>query len=74
VKNQLPPIGTRLQYRIRDDAEPHDRVVTEEQLSRSNRSPNDGQFDSKVRSEQKKTIKDVNGQYWSKRNDRARLT
>lgn len=34
VKGRLPHIGTRLQYRIRADAEPHDRVVTEEQLSR----------------------------------------
>ena len=34
VKNRLPHVGTRLQYRIRAEAEPHDRVVTEEQLSR----------------------------------------
>ena len=33
VKNRLPHLGTRLQYRIRAEAEPHDRVVTEEQLS-----------------------------------------
>lgn len=34
VKNRLPHVGTRLQYRIRAEAEPHDRVVTEEQLTR----------------------------------------
>lgn len=34
VKNRLPHIGTELQYRIRAEAEPHDRVVTEGQLDR----------------------------------------
>ena len=33
VKNRLPHVGTQLQYRIRAEAEPHDRVVTEGQLS-----------------------------------------
>ena len=34
VKNRLPHVGTQLQYRIKAEAEPHDRVVTEGQLSR----------------------------------------
>ena len=35
VKSCLPHVGTQLQYRIRAEAEPYDRVVTEGQLSRT---------------------------------------
>ena len=36
VKSCLPHLGTQLQYRIKAETEPYDRVVTEGQLSRLN--------------------------------------
>ena len=33
VKARMPHVGTRLQYRVKTDGEPYERVVTEEQLT-----------------------------------------
>ena len=33
VKTRLPHVGAQLQYRVRTDGEPYDRVVTEGQLT-----------------------------------------
>jgi hypothetical protein len=40
VRAQLPPLGDVLQYRIKSDDEPYERVVAETQLTRA--SPNGG--------------------------------
>ncbi|WP_075223173.1 hypothetical protein [Acuticoccus yangtzensis] len=34
VTRVLPPVGEALQYRIRNEAEPYERVVTEDRLDR----------------------------------------
>ena len=34
VKTRLPHVGTQLQYRVKTEGEPYDRVVTEGQMSR----------------------------------------
>ena len=34
VKTQMPQLGGELQYRIKTESEPYDRVVTEAQLTR----------------------------------------
>ena len=34
VVSQMPPFGGELQYRIKSRTEPHERVVTEDRLSR----------------------------------------
>jgi hypothetical protein len=34
VKTQMPHIGIQLQYRVKTEGEPYDRVVTEGQLTR----------------------------------------
>ncbi len=34
VKARMPHVGTQLQYRVKAEAEPHERVVTEGQLTR----------------------------------------
>lgn len=33
VKTRMPHVGTQLQYRVKTDGEPYDRVVTEGQLT-----------------------------------------
>lgn len=34
VKTQMPHVGVQLQYRVKTDSEPYERVVTEGQLTR----------------------------------------
>ena len=34
VKTRLPHVGTQLQYRVKTEGEPYDRVVTEGQMSK----------------------------------------
>ena len=34
VRTRMPHVGTQLQYRVKTEREPYDRVVTEEQLTR----------------------------------------
>ena len=34
VKTRLPHVGSELQYRVKTEGEPYDRVVTEGQLTR----------------------------------------
>lgn len=34
VKTQMPQLGEELQYRVKTEGEPYDRVVTEGQLTR----------------------------------------
>ena len=34
VKTRMPPVGAQLQYRVKTEGEPFDRVVTEGQLDR----------------------------------------
>ncbi len=34
VKTRMPHVGTQLQYRVKTEGEPYDRVVTEGQMSR----------------------------------------
>ena len=34
VKTQMPHVGEQLQYRVKTEGEPYDRVVTEGQLTR----------------------------------------
>ena len=34
VKTRMPHVGTQLQYRVKTEGEPYDRVVTEGQLTR----------------------------------------
>ena len=34
VKTRMPHVGTQLQYRVKTEAEPYDRVVTEGQMSK----------------------------------------
>jgi hypothetical protein len=34
VKTQMPHVGVQLQYRVKTEGEPYDRVVTEGQLTR----------------------------------------
>jgi len=35
VRAQLPPLGDELQYRIKSDNEPYERVVSEPQIARA---------------------------------------
>ena len=34
VKTRMPHVGTQLQYRVKTEGEPYDRVVTEGQMSK----------------------------------------
>ena len=34
VKTRMPHVGTQLQYRVKTESEPYDRVVTEGQISK----------------------------------------
>ena len=34
VTARMPHVGTRLQYRVKTEGEPYERVVTEEQMTR----------------------------------------
>ena len=34
VKTRMPHVGTQLQYRVKTEGEPYERVVTEAQLTR----------------------------------------